>query len=325
MFRKTPSLSAIAAAVVLAACATTATPPAELVSAREVVRSAELDPNVLTYAQLELKRATDALQRANELNARGERLSDIASAAYVAEQHAQAALAIARAKGNEEAIKRAETDRERARADARAAEADRAREQAARARADAEAARSQASSAQAQASAAQIAASDAEARAAAAREQAAREAAAAAAAQEQASRLQRELVVLQAQQTDRGMLVTLGDVLFEFGRAELKPNAATELRKLANYLKEHPERKILVEGHTDSVGSDAANVALSQRRADAVARELAAMGVGADRIAVRGYGESYPVADNRTDTNRALNRRVEVYVSNDSSPVRARG
>ncbi|HEV6967639.1 OmpA family protein, partial [Roseateles sp.] len=146
----------------------------------------------------------------------------------------------------------------------------------------------------------------------------------AASAQAQAAALQRELNDMQARQTDRGMLVTLGDVLFEFGRAEIKPNAQGAIAKLAHFLNEHPDRRVLIEGFTDSVGSDAANLALSQRRSQAVADALRAQGVDPTRIATRGYGEQYPVASNASTSDRAMNRRVEVYISNDNQPVRAR-
>ena len=130
---------------------------------------------------------------------------------------------------------------------------------------------------------------------------------------------------LQAKQTDRGMLVTLGDVLFEFGRAEVRPAAQNAIAKLASYLKQHPDRRVLIEGFTDSIGSDSANLALSQRRAQAVADALRAQGIDPTRIATRGYGKAYPVAGNTSASDRAMNRRVEVYISNDDQPVRARG
>lgn len=315
---KLMTLSAVSAAVLLAACATPSTPPPELLSARAAVLTAETDPRVLNHAPLELKKATDALARANSASARRDSLADVASAAYVAERHAQTALAIGTAKANELSIKGAEADRERARADARAAEASRAQAQAAAARVDASVAQAQASTARVDADMARSQAGDAEARAAAARMQAAQ-------AQLQASSLQQQLAELQAKPTDRGMLVTLGDLLFEFGRAEIKPSGQAALRKLAAYLGEHPERRILIEGYTDSVGSDSANLTLSQRRAESVATTLASLGVSWGRINTKGYGESYPVAENTSDTNRALNRRVEVYISENDRPVRARG
>ncbi len=327
-----PLLSLLAAAAVLAACASDRTPPPELLSARDAVGQAQADPQVLARAPLELKKASDTLRRADELNAKGETLADVQSVSYVAQRQAQTAIAVARAKANEEGIGSAEVDRERARADARAAEARRAQAQAAAARSDASSARQEASAAQQQAmtaqqqaEAARLQAGDAEGRAMAARQQAAQAQASAASAQQQLQDLQQQLTDLQAQRTDRGTLVTLGDVLFEFGRAEIKPTAQQSLRRLADYLQAHPERRVLIEGFTDSVGSDSINLSLSQRRAETVSSALAAMGVAGNRIDTRGYGKSYPIADNNTDTNRALNRRVEIYISDNDQPVRARG
>ncbi|MBI3367096.1 MAG: DUF4398 domain-containing protein, partial [Burkholderiales bacterium] len=126
------TLTTIASATLLfAACATMHEPPSELVSARVAVHDAELDPRVLANAPLELKKATDSLNRANELNAKGESLAEISSASYVAERQAQTAQAVARAKSTEEAIRGTQAERDRARADAKTAEAQRARAQAA--------------------------------------------------------------------------------------------------------------------------------------------------------------------------------------------------
>jgi len=179
--------------------------------------------------------------------------------------------------------------------------------------------------AQAQASTAQAQAADASADANVARQQAVAAQADAARAQAQAADLQRELADLQAKETDRGMLVTLGDVLFETGRAEIRPAAQASITKLANYLKGHADRRVLIEGFTDSTGSNATNMTLSQRRSQAVADALRAQGVDPTRVATRGYGEQYPVASNSSTSDRAMNRRVEVYISNDDQPVRARG
>jgi outer membrane protein OmpA-like peptidoglycan-associated protein len=295
--RTIATLTALAAAALMAACASAPTVTPALQQARANVRAVEADPAALKYASLDVKKAGDSLRRAEELSAHRESPADIDSAAYVASTQARTAQALAKAASEEEAIKLAEADRERARANA----------------------------AQAQAANAQIAAANASADANAARQQAATAQADAATAQAQAAALQQELSDLQARQTDRGMLVTLGDVLFEFGRAEIKPNAQTAIGKLAHYLNQHPDRRILIEGFTDSVGSDSANLTLSQRRSQAVAEALRAQGVDPTRIATRGYGEAYPVASNSSTSDRAMNRRVEVYISNDNQPVRARG
>lgn len=309
--------AAAAATLLLFGCASVPDATPELLEARAAVQRAESDPAVLTHAALELRKATTTLGRANALLAQREPLSEVNAAAYVAKQQARTALAIASAKTAEEGIRSAEADRERARADVRAAEARRAQMQASAAQQQAASAESRASSAEQQAAAARANEAAANADAAAAN-------ASASQAQQQALLLQQQLAELKARQTDRGSLVTLGDVLFEFNRAEIKSTAQGELRKLADFLMKHPERYVLIEGHTDSVGSDAYNEQLSRRRAEAVARELAALGVPQPRVSAVGYGEAYPVAANTTDTNRALNRRVEVYISDNDQPVRPR-
>ena len=96
------------------------------------------------------------------------------------------------------------------------------------------------------------------------------------------------------------------------------------MRKLADFLQQYPNRQVLIEGYTDDTGSAAYNEALSLRRADAVDSVLVGMGVAAQRVATVGYGKDFPIASNSSDTNRALNRRVEVYISDNDKPVRAR-
>lgn len=129
---------------------------------------------------------------------------------------------------------------------------------------------------------------------------------------------------LNAKKTDRGTLVTFGDVLFDFNKAELKSSAYPNVTQLARFLQENPERKVIVEGYTDSVGSAQYNLGLSQRRANAVRMALVRAGVDASRVVAQGYGKDFPVADNSTDSGRAQNRRVEVTISNDSQPVAPR-
>ncbi|WP_028695301.1 OmpA family protein [Pseudomonas cremoricolorata] len=137
----------------------------------------------------------------------------------------------------------------------------------------------------------------------------------------QIKKLQNEL---NAKQTDRGTLVTFGDVLFDFNKAELKSSALPNITKLAQFLSENPERKVIVEGYTDSVGSDSYNLSLSDRRAGAVSTALVRAGVDPSRIVSQGYGKQYPVADNTSNSGRAQNRRVEVTISNDNQPVAPR-
>lgn len=129
---------------------------------------------------------------------------------------------------------------------------------------------------------------------------------------------------LQAKQTERGTLVTFGDVLFDYDRAELKPGGMRSVQKLADFLNENTERKVIVEGYTDSTGSAEYNQRLSERRADAVRMALVKMGVDPARVVTQGYGKEYPVANNGTSSGRAMNRRVEVTISDDNKPVAPR-
>jgi outer membrane protein OmpA-like peptidoglycan-associated protein len=133
---------------------------------------------------------------------------------------------------------------------------------------------------------------------------------------QEADQLQREL---QATQTPRGTVITLGNVLFQTNSATLAPGAAVSLDRLAGYLRENPSSTVQVEGYTDSSGSVDYNRGLSQRRADSVREALIARGIDPRRIESRGYGEMTPVASNDTAQGRQMNRRVEVVIAGASS------
>jgi len=137
-------------------------------------------------------------------------------------------------------------------------------------------------------------------------------------AQAQLASAQQQLADLQAKNTDRGMVVTLGDVLFDTGQATLKPGANLALNRLAIFLSANPQTKIIVEGHTDSRGSDEYNEVLSERRAKAVATELMSRGISTDQLQTLGRGKGYPVASNDTPEGRQQNRRVEIVFSDAS-------
>jgi outer membrane protein OmpA-like peptidoglycan-associated protein len=121
----------------------------------------------------------------------------------------------------------------------------------------------------------------------------------------------------EAHDADRGLILTLGDVVFDAGKASLQPSAVTAIDRLAQLLSVYPERSVRVEGHTDSVGDDAANQELSERRAAAVRDALLARGVEAARIQAVGYGASHPIADNRTESGRQKNRRIDIVLSDE--------
>ncbi len=124
----------------------------------------------------------------------------------------------------------------------------------------------------------------------------------------------KELEELNAKQTNRGLVLTLGDVLFESGKANLLPGSKRAIEKLVEFLKDNPERKVLVEGHTDNVGSATYNIDLSLRRAQSVKEALVENGIDEKRITALGYGEMYPVAPNTDAAGRQRNRRVEIVI-----------
>jgi outer membrane protein OmpA-like peptidoglycan-associated protein len=140
----------------------------------------------------------------------------------------------------------------------------------------------------------------------------------AAQATQEAARLQAEVDQLKATPTSRGLVLTLGDVLFDTGRSELNPGSSRKLDQLAQFLSEHKERRVQIDGFTDSVGSDSYNEELSRRRADAVKSALLVRGIDSSRISTQGYGKAYPVANNTDSGGRQLNRRVEVVIGGDN-------
>lgn len=143
-------------------------------------------------------------------------------------------------------------------------------------------------------------------------------------ARARAAQLESQLAEMKAQQTERGMVVTIGDVQFAVGSWRLNAAGMRDLRKLANFMQQNPQRRVLIEGFTDSTGSESSNQQLSERRAYAVRDALLGMGVSSTRMETVGYGESYPVAPNDTAANRRLNRRVEVIISDESGKIMPR-
>jgi outer membrane protein OmpA-like peptidoglycan-associated protein len=289
-----------AATVLLAACSTVPTTTATLDEARADYVAASNNPAVASNAPLEFRQASEALDRANQAAAKRESLDTIERLAYVAKQRIATAQEVAKAKTAEAEIADASRQRDRVQLEARTAEAERAKREAA--------------AANAQVAAAQQQAQDAQAQAAAAQQQAAQLA-------ERSARLEAILVELHAQKTERGMVVTIGDVLFATDRAELTQNGMATVRKLAEVMMQNPDRSVLVEGFTDSTGSTSHNQDLSNRRAQSVAQALTSLGVPRERVAMRGYGEAYPVASNDSASNRQLNRRVEIVLSNEGAPI----
>jgi len=124
--------------------------------------------------------------------------------------------------------------------------------------------------------------------------------------------LQKQMDELQAKQTERGLVMTLGDVLFDSGEATLAPGATRTIEKIAGFMRNYPERTALIEGHTDSNGGEDFNYDLSVRRTSAVRVALIREGIAPGRISTKGFGEALPVASNATSSGRQQNRRVEI-------------
>jgi outer membrane protein OmpA-like peptidoglycan-associated protein len=189
-----------------------------------------------------------------------------------------------------------------------------------RSKAEAEQQAAQRAQADAQRAQAEASAAEAEARAERARQQqqAAEQSAQQAAQQteQMRERLKQQLnQVLQTTETARGLIVNMSDVLFDFNKYSLKPDAQVKLAKVSGILLAYPNLKLQVEGYTDNIGSDEYNQKLSEQRADAVRDFLASQGVAQDNISATGYGKSNPIADNSTNAGRAQNRRVQMVVS----------
>jgi outer membrane protein OmpA-like peptidoglycan-associated protein len=133
-------------------------------------------------------------------------------------------------------------------------------------------------------------------------------------ASQQIDSLTRQLENLQLRETESGVVVTLGDVLFASGQAELVEGGRSSLEEVVDLLQTEPDKKIRVEGHTDSSGETEANLLLSEKRAQAVRESLISLGVDAERVTAMGMGEDFPIASNDTEEGRARNRRVDVIL-----------
>jgi len=278
--RKMPlGAMALILAGLVAGCAAREPLP-ELVTARETVASVSRDPEAAAAGAIRLDEARKSLESAERAFAEREDDAVVRDLAYAASRNAE----VAKEQGAEERARKAvaagEADRNRVLLEARTEEAEQAR-----------------ATASANANVA-----DANARAAAE-------------ARDEAERLKAEMADMAAQETARGMVVTLGDVLFDTAQAAVRPAAMAGLEKVSAFLAANPTFRAIVEGHTDSRGSDEYNRGLAQRRADAVAAVITRGGVAMDRVRATGLGEAYPVASNDNAAGQQQNRRVEIVFS----------
>jgi outer membrane protein OmpA-like peptidoglycan-associated protein len=292
--------------------------PLDMYEARNAVDIAK-SQGAPQYAPDIYAKATSSLQQAeNALSSKSDR-SQIITIARQTIQFAEDSRALSAERQEAERIQK-EKDAAAAAAAAKAKEeADAQAAAEAQRQAELNAAKQAQMQAEADAAAArQKAAADAQAAALEAKEQAAREDAERARAATAA--LRKQLLdqlnsILQTTDTPRGLVVNMADVLFAFGKYDLKPDAQLKLAKLAGIIQAHPGLHLAIEGHTDNVGSDETNMKLSQQRADTVRDFLINQGLAPDTVTAVGMGKADPVADNSTADGRQKNRRVEIIVS----------
>jgi outer membrane protein OmpA-like peptidoglycan-associated protein len=289
-----PILLAIAALV--AACSSMPKTTSLLDQTRNDYLTAQSNPNVANYAPLEMKQAAEALEQANAAARDADSAAKIDKLAYVAKQKIALTQEVAKQKSAEASVASAGKERDQIRLDQRTKEADQAKISAAESKLATQVAQGETADAQRKTQEAQA----------------------------RAAQLEAQMADLAAKKTERGMVITLGDVLFGTDMARLNPDGMRTAQKLADVLQQNPQRTVLVEGFTDSTGTASHNQELSERRATAVRSALQELGVARERVAIRGYGQAHPVASNNTAQNRQLNRRVEIVLSDASGKVTQR-
>lgn len=288
------------ASVLLAACAVAPLKPDGAAEARNKLTRLQSDPNLANRVPLAIKEADAAVRAAEQPQADKELGAHLV---YLADRKVEIARAQADTSLAEDQRAALSAQSEKARLDARTHEADVAEGKVASARAEGAEQKAAADRARDEAGAANLAAANSE---------------------QQKVELQRQIDELHAKPTDRGLVVTLGDVLFASGKADVMSGAAGNLDRLAAFLNKYPNRTVAIEGYTDNVGSEQYNQGLSERRADSVKSYLAGQGIGLLRLSASGKGESGAVADNSSASGRQQNRRVEVVISNGNPPAVSR-
>ena len=291
---KTCSLAAAIAVIV--GCSGLPEQVEPLEQARADISKLEQDPLANQAASSDLAAARDALQQADNAYRDKEELEVIEHYAYLAQRHADVGEQRIEEAHAKETVAQGELERNRVLLQSREREAARLEEQNRIAQSRNQEAEQRNLALASQAEAAQRQAADASNR---------------------AQQLESELSNLQAKQTERGLVLTLGDVLFDTAQATLKPGAASTMDRLAEFMRDNGGRQVKVEGHTDARGDETYNIGLSERRATAVREALLERGIEAQRIRTIGLGEGYPVASNDTQAGMQQNRRVEIVISDE--------
>jgi outer membrane protein OmpA-like peptidoglycan-associated protein len=280
------TVTTAAGLLLLGACASTQPNP-RLTSAEESLNQAKANTARAELTAPELQQADAAIQRAQRAWRSDAETAEVDHLAGLAQRRIDLAVTAGQRRQTELAIEKSARER-----DAVALEAS----------------RRQTDVAQAQATVAQTRASEAAQRSAAMEASAAEE-------RRRADALAARLNALEAKPTDRGLVVTFSDVLFDVGEASLRSGALSRVGQLADVMTEYPERNLLLEGFTDSTGSEEMNQQLSERRALSVRQALVMRNVDPRRIVTRGHAAMYPIADNGSAAGRQQNRRVEAILS----------
>lgn len=256
-------------------CSTIPARPTALEEARMAYAQIQQDPQVATNAQVALREAEEAVRRAEQTWEKDKNVREVENLAAVAKRRVEVARAEAYKKTAETEVAELAAERQRVLLEARTREAERAQREADR--------------------------GYQEVRVVTTRE----------------TQLEQDLAAFKAQtgETSRGLGLTLDSTLFGPNQATLAPGGMDRLNLLVTFLKAHPERRVAIEGYTDSTGSASHNLELSQRRAEAVRSFLIQNGIDATRITATGYGVASPIAPNSTEAGRLQNRRVEVIIA----------
>lgn len=262
--------------VLFIACGVSDIKPEGSVDVRNKLTLLQSDPLLSSRAQLAIKEA-EAATRIAEQPEKNKTLA--MHRVYMADRKVDIAIALAQSRLLEDQREDLKAQRELAQLDSRTREADRAR-----------------NSARTASEAAKLAQSEMMD------------------AKQHSAELEKQLIELNAEKTDRGMVLTLGDMLFETGRSELKSGTISNLDKLSSFLHQYQDRELVIEGYTDSVGSEIYNISLSQQRAEAVKTYLVKKGISTNRMSTSGKGETMPVASNESSDGRRQNRRVEIVL-----------
>jgi outer membrane protein OmpA-like peptidoglycan-associated protein len=319
---------AVAVAAMLASCATSPKKDLALEQVKTQLDELKANEELAGYAPLALGEAERALRQAETATGKDTYRIHLI---YMADRRIQIARAIAQRENLQQELIRLESERSDMLVRASQLEAEQARMEAEQSRIISQATAEDARRAREEAERAHRMQEESDRTATQAREEAEQAKALAASsataaelarreadlASEQADSLRRQLENLQLRQTESGVVVTLGDVLFETGQVELREESKASLVEVVDLLQSEPDKKIRIEGHTDSVGDSATNLRLSEQRANSVLEALVALGVDTNRVTAAGMGEDFPIASNDTEDGRSRNRRVDVILLDD--------